>query len=178
MFTKKIATVLSLMVVAWAMPATALSIPKDEGRIHELLEMVQVENGTISIYGFPGEEEPTEAAMGGPPTCGSNSVICDYKHHMADVSTCDSLITALRNNPDRSVPASPRDICFGGDGRCCLSWNEPVGGLLWGHLLPAVEKMRSMCVNSNVDRISAKSYDTHLVRACLAQCLSNKPHGC
>jgi len=176
MLTNKLLTALFL-TAPWA---SALSVPAIEASPHELLETIQVPNGTLTIYGIRNSPaKPLHADLASAPSCGSNTVTCDYGSHLANVASCDALLNSLRNDPGHGVSESPRDICFGGGGdRCCVSWSKAVGGLNYGMLLPAAEKMRNTCVNANSNRVSAKSDDTQLRGSCVKECLSDRPSGC
>jgi len=156
---------------------SASPFPANEVDYHKLLETIPVEGGTVTVYGYSGIDPPQ---TGGDlvPACGSNAVTCDYNNHLAAISTCNALITALRSDPGHDLPESPRDVCFNGDGRCCVSWHNPVGGLKWGHLVDAAQVALNTCRNANNNRVSGKTSDTLLASTCTSQCLSDRPNGC
>lgn len=89
-------------------------------------------------------------------------------------TVCSALIGSLS---DAGVDTAPRSICLSQSGnRCCISWANPVPGLVQKNLFNSANTARDRCGGGCT--VSAKARHVNLRGICTTQCLSNRPDGC
>ncbi|EJD46735.1 hypothetical protein AURDEDRAFT_63018 [Auricularia subglabra TFB-10046 SS5] len=130
--------------------------------------------GKLTYYGPAPSANSTTAAVTVARRCGSNDVTCSG-YNIPSASVCASLISSLRTNGGTPWPASPRSICLSSGSTCCVSWHDPVPGLVEGYLIGAADAAFNACVT---DGLSGATTNTNLNGVCTRQCLSDRPTGC
>jgi hypothetical protein len=175
MFNKTLMTFLVTGLLCLGVQATPVA--REEELV--ILRTEQTANGTLTFWGV------ADGATSKPPSafadlekrqCGSNDVICSGDH-TAGVTSCEDLLADLQAHPGTPVNESPRSICRTTvNEQCCVSWANPVPGLVEFNLVSAASKILNFCgVNP---RVSGLARNVNLNGVCTTQCLSNRPNGC
>ncbi|EJD46708.1 hypothetical protein AURDEDRAFT_63094 [Auricularia subglabra TFB-10046 SS5] len=164
------------LLVASFVAAQAYATPMPVAAPEELVVLATKDTsfGTLTYYGLAPGANATTPALAVARRCGSNDVTCSG-YNIPSARVCASLISSLRANGGTPWPASPRSVCLSSGSTCCVSWHDPVPGLVEGYLIGAADAAFNACV---VDGLSGATTNTNLNGVCTRQCLSDRATGC
>lgn len=108
-------------------------------------EDAKYSDGKITYYGPSNSTLKAARAVDSAPAmiegragCTTTATPSCHTSHSARNDVCDQLVNELQGDSQVSVGQSPRQICYEGSSEsnefCCVSWHNPVSGLVKGDL--------------------------------------------
>lgn len=114
-------------------------------------EDAKFSTGTVTYYGPSNSTLKAVRAIDSEikrrASCGTSVAPTCHDSHSARNDVCDQLVTELQGDSQVSIPQAPRQICYEGSSEsneyCCVSWHNPVPGLIKGDLANYAYNSRS-----------------------------------
>ncbi|PCG98615.1 Hypothetical protein PENO1_057130 [Penicillium occitanis (nom. inval.)] len=146
-------------------------------------EDAKFSDGKLTYYGPSNSTLKAARAVHpeieGRSGCSTTATPSCHDSHSARNDVCDQLVAELQGDYQVPIPQAPRQICYEGssesNAHCCVSWHNPVPGLIKGDLYDYAYSIMITCTE---DGISGKINGVKVHNTCTNVCLSNRGTGC
>jgi hypothetical protein len=127
------------------------------GYVQLYQEKASTGDGFLIYYGFSGNGTDTRPSEPGSPeehvACTTIGTVTCSRSNTARNDPCDALVQELQLDYYVSVDTSPRQICYLGvsdsSSYCCVSWRNPIPGLIKGDLFDIANNSKQPFLISN-----------------------------